>query len=67
MKKKNGADLETLIQTAADLGVVIQICEMSMQLMGIRREELRDYPHLKYCGVATFVDEASKSNTTLFL
>lgn len=67
MKKKNVADLDELIQTAADLGVKIQVCEMSMQLMGIRREELRDYPELGYCGVASFVDDAAKSNTTLFI
>ncbi|MCA9262005.1 MAG: DsrE/DsrF/DrsH-like family protein, partial [Planctomycetales bacterium] len=40
---------------------------MSMQLMGIRREELIDYPHLEYCGAACFVDEAARSNTTLFI
>ncbi len=67
MKKKNIANLDELIQTAAELGVTIRVCEMSMQLMGIRREELIDYPGIEYCGVATFVDEASSANTTLFI
>lgn len=67
MRKKKVADLDELIATAADLGVAIQVCEMSMRLMGIRREELRDYPDLTFCGVASFVDDASKSNTTLFI
>ncbi len=67
MKKKNIADLDTLIKTAAELGVIIRICEMSMQLMGIRREELIDYPGIEYCGVAKFVDEAATANTTLFI
>lgn len=67
MKKKKVADLEELIQTAAALGVTIKVCEMSMQLMGIRREELRDYPGISYCGVASLVDDATRSNTTLFL
>ncbi len=67
MKKKNIADLGDLIQTAAELGVTIRVCEMSMQLMGIRREELIDYPNIEYCGVAKFVDEAASANTTLFI
>ncbi len=67
MKKKNIADLNDLIQTAAELGVTIRVCEMSMQLMGIQREELVDYPGIEYCGVAKFVDEAATANTTLFI
>ncbi len=67
MQKKNIADLDSLIATAADLGVRIQVCEMSMNLMGIRREELIDYPHLDFCGVAKFVDDAATANTTLFI
>ena len=38
-----------------------------MQLMGIRREELIDYPGLEYCGVAKFTEEAAQANTTLFI
>lgn len=67
MKHKKIADLDELIATAAELGVTIRVCEMSMRLMGIRREELIDYPELGFCGVASFVDDASASNTTLFI
>lgn len=67
MKSKNIADLDELIRVAADLGVSIRVCEMSMRLMGIRREELIDYPNLTFCGVANFVDDAAKANTTLFI
>ena len=67
MKKKGVADLPQLIDVAAELDVQIQVCEMSMQLMGIKPEELIDYPSLDYCGVATFVDQASSANTTLFI
>lgn len=67
MQRKNVADLESLIETAAELSVHIQVCEMSMQLMGIDRSELIEYPHLDYCGVATFVEQASQANTTLFI
>ncbi|MEZ6060504.1 MAG: DsrE/DsrF/DrsH-like family protein [Planctomycetaceae bacterium] len=67
MRNKNIADLETLIQAAADLGVRINVCEMSMKLMGIQREELIDYPDLGFCGVATFAEMTTHANTTLFI
>ncbi|MCA9079011.1 MAG: DsrE/DsrF/DrsH-like family protein [Planctomycetaceae bacterium] len=67
MKKKNIADLNELISTAGELGVKLRVCEMSMQLMGIRREELIDYPNLDFCGVATFADMTAQANTTLFI
>ena len=59
MKKKNVASLEEMIQMAAQLGVEFCICTMSMDLMGMKREEFIDYPHLEFCGVASFLAEAS--------
>jgi peroxiredoxin family protein len=67
MRKKNIADLPELLDVAADLGVTIRVCEMSMKLMGIQREELLDYPGLEFCGVASFVEDAAAANTTLFI
>lgn len=67
MKKKNVATLDQMIDMAGQLGVQIVICEMSMDLMGFKREEMIDYPGLKYAGVATFMAEAKKSKVQLFL
>ena len=67
MKRKNIADLSELIHTAAELGVQIRVCEMSMRLMGIRPEELIDYPNLDFCGVASFSELTAQANTTLFI
>lgn len=67
MRRKQIADLDTLIASAAELGIRISVCDMSMRLMGIRREELIEYPHLTYCGATTFADAATQSNTTLFI
>lgn len=67
MKKKNVPSLEELIETASELGVRVNICEMSMELMGIQPEELRNYPGLSYCGVATFLENSSKGKMTLFI
>jgi len=67
MKRKGICTLEELIQTAAELDVYINICTMAMDLMGLSRDEIIDYPKLGYCGVASFVDIAVKSRTTLFI
>jgi len=67
MKKKNVASLPEMIDMAGQLGVKVYICEMSMDLMGFKREEMIDYPDLKYAGVATFLAEAKNSKVQLFL
>lgn len=67
MNKKNVPDLGQLIDIAKMTNVQIDICEMSMSLMGIHKEELIEYPNTRYCGVATFLEAASKSGTTLFI
>jgi len=67
MKKKNVASLDQMIEMAAELGVQIYICEMSMDLMGFKRDEMIDYPNLTYCGVAKFLEEANNSKIQLFI
>jgi len=67
MKKKNVASLEEMMALAEELGVKIYICEMSMDLMGFKREEMIDYKDLEYAGVATFLAEANDSRVQLFI
>ncbi len=67
MKKKNVASLDQMVEMAAELGVKIYICEMSMGLMGFKREEFIDYPGLNYVGVATFMEQAKNSRVQLFI
>ena len=67
MKKKNVASLEQMLEMAAELGVKIFVCEMSMNLMGFKREEIINYPDLTYCGVATFLEQAQNSRVQLFI
>jgi peroxiredoxin family protein len=52
---------------AEELGVRIFICEMSMDLMGLKREEMIDYKNLTFCGVAKFLEEAANSKVQLFI
>jgi len=65
MKKKNVNSLEELIQSALDNGVTIQACQMSMDLMGIQKEELID--GIETVGVATFIHASDESNATIFI
>ncbi len=67
MKQKNIGSLEQMMDLAAELGVKIYVCEMSMNLMGFKREEMIDYPGITYCGVAKFLEEAMNSKVQLFL
>lgn len=67
MKKKNAPSLDQLFEMAAQLGVEIKVCEMSMDLMGFKREEIIDYPNIEYVGVATFLGHSSVSKNQLFL
>ena len=65
MKKKNVYSLPQLIKSAQEAGVRLVACTMSMDVMGITKEELID--GVDFGGVATFLDSASRSRTTLFI
>ena len=65
MKNKNVTSLEELMQNAIAHGVRIVACQMSMDIMGIRKEELIDGVELG--GVATFLGSCETSDATLFI
>ena len=65
MKKKNIMSLEELIKKAIDSGVNITACTMSMDVMGISKDELID--GINYGGVGQYLGEAEKSNNNLFI
>ena len=65
MKKKGISSLEELIESAKSHGVRIVACQMSMDIMGIRREELIDGVELG--GVATFIGSGEESDMSLFI
>jgi len=67
MKKQNVMSLDTMLKEAGELGIEIVICEMSMGLMGFKKEEFIDYPHLSFGGAATFVADAGESSIQLFI
>ncbi len=65
MSKKNVMALPSLIETARAQGVRLIACTMSMDLMGIRKEELLD--GIEFGGVGSFVSSADSSRSTLFI
>lgn len=65
MKKKGISSLEQLIEDAKNHGVRLVACQMSMDIMGIRQEELID--GIELGGVATFIGSGEKSDISLFI
>jgi peroxiredoxin family protein len=65
MARKNVYSLPQLMQSARDAGVRLVACTMSMDVMGITKEELID--GVEFGGVASFLDAADRSKTTLFI
>jgi len=65
MRKKNISSLEDLIKQAQDNGVKLVACSMSMDVMGIKPEEIID--GVEIGGVATYLGETEEANTNLFI
>lgn len=65
MKRKSVDSLESLRLQAIDNGVEFIACQMSMDVMGVKREELLD--EVTVGGVATYMDRAEQANVNLFI
>lgn len=65
MKDKDVQSLEDMIALAKDLGVRIVACDMSMDVMGVRHDELMAGCDLG--GVATYLADAARSKVSLFI
>ncbi|MGB4984553.1 MAG: DsrE/DsrF/DrsH-like family protein [Erysipelotrichaceae bacterium] len=65
MNDKNVESLEDLMKHALDSGIKLVACTMSMDIMGITKEELLD--NVEYAGVASYLGDAEESNVNLFI
>jgi peroxiredoxin family protein/TusA-related sulfurtransferase/rhodanese-related sulfurtransferase len=65
MKNKNISTLSELIKQAQDSGVKFIACNMSMDVMGIKEEELID--GVEIGGVAKYISESNNANSNLFI
>lgn len=67
MKKANVASMERLLSDFKDLGGKIIACEMTMEIMGVGKEDLRQDLIDDYGAVGTYIQEARDSEITLFI
>ncbi len=65
MRKKNIAALETMIGEARMMGIKMVACQMSMDVMGIKKEELIE--GVEVGGVASYLAAAEQGNVNLFI
>ena len=67
MKKTNVASLERLFKDFRELGGKVIACDMTMEIMGVKPEDLRE-DLITECGaVGTFIQEARESKVSLFI
>jgi peroxiredoxin family protein len=65
MKSKNVDTLESLLNSALENGVRMIACTMSMDVLGVEKEELID--GIEYSGVATYLGAAEEADVNLFI
>ena len=67
MNKANVSSLERLMQDFKELGGKIIACDMTMEIMGIKKEDLREDLITEYGAVGTYIQEARESTVNLFI
>jgi len=67
MKQAKVASLEKMFQDFKELGGHVLACDMTMDIMGVKKEDLRDDLISDYCGVGTYMDVAKDASVTLFI
>lgn len=67
MEKTNVVSLEKLMKDFKELGGKIIACEMTMEIMGVKKEDLRQDLIDDYGAVGTYINEARDSKITLFI
>lgn len=65
MKKKRIDSLESLMEQAVENGIEMIACTMSMDVMGVKKEELMD--NVTLGGVASYLERAEEANLNLFI
>jgi len=65
MKKHNAIPLPQLIEMALEQDIKLVACTMTMDLLGLKEQELLD--NIEYAGVAAYLADAEKGNVNLFI
>ncbi len=67
LKKKNVREMDELLKDFHELGGKILACDMTMDIMGVDKDDLREEVITDYCAVGTYIKEAKESDVTLFI
>jgi peroxiredoxin family protein len=67
MTKHNVRPLQQLAEDFKELGGRILACDMTMDIMGVKPEDLEQGLIEEYCSVGTYIREARESTVTLFI
>ena len=67
MKQADVSTLEKLIQDYKELGGKIIACEMTMEIMGVKKENVREELIDEYGAIGTYIHEARESKINLFI
>lgn len=67
MKKNGVASLDDMLEMSKDMDININICTMSMDLLGFQEAEFSHLPDVCYCGAATFLEAALPSRVSMFI
>ncbi len=67
MKHANVRSLEGLMKDFIELGGKVFACDMTMEIMGIKKEDLQQEFITAYAAVGTYIKEAKESDITLFI
>lgn len=67
ISQKDGQTTQDLIKMAMERKVRFVACEASLKLLGIKKEELIPYEHLKVAGVDSFLQSALESKIAMFI
>ena len=65
MSKVNVPSIEDLLSIAVESGVKLIGCQMTMDVMGVKKEDLIE--GVEVCGAAAFLEYASDADITLFV
>jgi peroxiredoxin family protein len=65
MRDHNISTLEELIETAREQGITMIACTMSMDVLGLTKDELID--GIELAGVATYFEYADQANVNMLI
>ena len=66
-KEHGVADFETLLMSCRELGVKFMVCEMGLKAMDLQREDIREDLNIELGGVVTFLNDANKDGSVIFI